>query len=336
MDEKEYYELFGLETPGEGAGESVTEPAEPSESGNSSGEKGTGAAEPSEEQLTGVSEQLTVEGQGQSGPSTGEGQGERQSDSSAPSEHPSTEGNQGEGQSPEENAAYAAARRKAEAERDAEIARVRGESQKYLDDAVKALGMKNPYTGEPITTKAQMDAYRERAESEQRERLRNKSGMSDEEFKGFVDALPEVRQARETRARAEEALRQAQMQKAQAVVEEQIREIQKFDPSIKDLGDLLKQPDSADFQGLIRRGYSFLDAYRVLHFDQIIQRQGQAAKQAAYTAAQGKNHLSRTEQRGAGSVPVPADVLEEYRVFFPDMPETDIQKSYNEFLKSVK
>jgi len=353
MGETDIYELFGVEAPKAegaapqgGAGAKVTEPAAPSGAGDSAGAKAQEVAAPADGQGTGGQNPVDAAGAGSQTerkgdlpvptgqqPMDGQIAGQGQGDRPAPAGHPSPEGNKGETQSPEENAAFAAARRKAEAERDAEIARVKEETAHYLDEAVKALGISNPYTGELITTRAQMDAYQAQMAKEQRERLQKKSGMSDQEFQGLIENLPEVRQAREAKAQADAALREVQVQRAQAVVAEQLGEISKLDPTIKTLDDILKLPNAAEFQEKVRRGYTFADAYKVLNVDRIVQAQAQAAKQAAVTAAQGKAHLSRTEQRGAGAESVPTEERALFRELMPDATEADIAAYYAKYKK---
>ena len=98
------------------------------------------------------------------------------------------------------NAEFAAARRKAEAERDAAVEKAKADAQeearKIIDEAFSRSGLMNPYTKKPITSKAEYDEYKQRYDEERKARVMKKSGMSDEEFEAFVNDLPEVRQAR--------------------------------------------------------------------------------------------------------------------------------------------
>ena len=117
-----------------------------------------------------------------------------------------------EGGKTEDDARYAAARRKAEAERDAEIERIRRESQeetrRAIDEAIRSSGMTNPYTGQPITSKEELDAYQRQHQARQAQALQKKAGLTPEEYQALVNSLPEVRQEREARVKAEAAARQ--------------------------------------------------------------------------------------------------------------------------------
>lgn len=316
MEDIDYGALFGINA----EGEEVTEPADPSADTTAQGENEQEPAEPAavEEQ-----EETTGEAEG-GGQSTGEDSPEGQADGQKQ-------------QTPEQNAQFAAARRKAEAERDAAIAKARqdaqAEAQRTIDEAFRNSGLTNPYTKKPITTKAEYDEYRARFEAEKKARILKKSGMSDEEFKQFVEGLPEVKQAKEAQAAAETAARQAREQQAKLKVEEQLKEISALDPTIKELKDLAKMETYPKFYELVKRGNSLTDAFKLANYDALTGRAAAASRQAAINSAQGKQHLSPTTQRGAGAVSVPADVKAEYLAFNPDATDAEIQQHYNRYMK---
>lgn len=239
-------------------------------------------------------------------------------------------------QKTEEDARYAAARRKAEQERDQAIAQARQEAkaqaQRTIDEAFRNAGLTNPYTNQPITSKAEYDAYLERFQAEQRENIQKKSGMSQVQFSQFLNSLPEIRQAREAQAKAEQATRQAREQAAKANLEQQMKEISKMDPTIKGLGDLAKMANYQQFVDLVKRGNTFTDAYKLANFDALTQRAAQASRQTAMQAAASKEHLTATTQRGQGAVTVPDEVKAEYRAFNPDATDEEIARHYNKYV----
>lgn len=213
------------------------------------------------------------------------------------------------------------------------VARAKADAQKAVDEAFALSGMKNPYTGQPITSKAEYDAYREQFAQEQRAELLRRSGMSEAEFSRFVQELPEVRQASRDREELEKAVREAREAAAKVKVDEQLREISAMDPSVKSLADLPKMPTYPQFYELVRRGNTLTDAFRLANFDALAQRAAAGARQAAMNAQRGKEHLTETRTRGAGAVSVPADVREQYKLFNPDVTEEEIQKHYAKFHK---
>lgn len=251
-------------------------------------------------------------------------------DSDTDSGTDTAEGEEDSKQSKAERAKYAAARRKAEAERDAAVKAAREEAirdaQRAMDDMVSSLGMKDPFTGKPIKTKAELDAYRAAESADRREKILKRAGMTNEEYKEFVDNLPEVKEAR---AAKEQAGEQAARQK----VEAQLLEIAKMDPSVKTLADLAKTENYQKVYDMVTRGYDLLDAYKLANFDRVQKATADSTRQAAMNSAAGKSHMSKTTMRGVGAVSVPTDIAEAYRVFDPDITDAEIQKHYTRYAK---
>lgn len=275
---------------------------------------------------------------------TEEAQGAEEQEVAEPAEQEESTGGteetgaeEGAEQTPEERSRFAAARRKAEAERDAAVQKARedaqAEAQRVIDEAFKNSGLTNPYTKQPITSKAEYDEYRARFEAEKKARLLKKSGMTDEEFNQFVSELPEVRQAKQAQAAAEEAAKQAREQQARLKVDEQLREISALDPSIKELKDIAKMETYPKFYELVKKGNSLTDAFKLANFETLNRSTAAASRQAAINAAQGKSHLAQTASRGTGAASVPADVKEAYRAFNPNATDAEIQQHYNKYLK---
>ena len=303
-----YGAVFDVEVPETTTGAEETEAAEPSENDTT-----TAAAQGAEEQEAAAP---AVEGE----------EDPEQPQTEVPEQEPKTD----------RDAQFAAARRKAEAERDAAIARAKEDAQKQVDEFFKNSGLMNPYTGQPITTRAEYEAYRERFEADQKAKLMEKAGITQEEFQAFVQGLPEVRAARQAKAEAEAAARQAREQEAKARVDEQLRQIQAIDPTVKELGDLAKLDTYPKLYDMVKRGYSILDAYRLANYDTLTQRAAEASRKAAINSVQSKQHLKATESRGGGAIPIPDSVLEEYRVLNPGATKEEIQKHYQSYMKNSR
>ena len=303
-----YSELFGLDV-----GENEQEVADPAEdlTEETQGENEQEVADPVE------TETQTIDGE--------EEESETEEDTATDAEDKSKPK-----QTKEDRARYAAARRKAEAERDAAIAKeraaIRAEADKVIDQAFADSGLINPYTKQPIRSKAEYDEYRKRHAEEQKSHVQKKSGMSEDEFNEFVEGLPQVRAARE-------AQRVAKEQEAKAKIEGQLREINALDPSIKTTEDLLKMPTYDAFYRFVKEGNNFVNAFKLANFERLTSDEAAKARQAATNAARSKDHLSRTTTRGAGAVSVPENVKAEYLAFNPDATEAEILKHYNKYLK---
>ena len=294
------------------------------------------------ETTTGAEETEIAAPSEETGTTTATAQGAEEQEAAAPAVEETEESEQPQAEAPEQepktdrDAQFAAARRKAEAERDAAIAQAKEDAQKQVDEFFKNSGLMNPYTGQPITTRAEYEAYRERFEADQKAKLMEKAGITQEEFQAFVQGLPEVRAARQAKAEAEAAARQAREQEAKARVDEQLRQIRAIDPTVKELGDLAKLDTYPKLYDMVKRGYSILDAYRLANYDTLTQRAAEASRKAAINSVQSKQHLKATESRGGGAIPVPDSVLEEYRVLNPGATKEEIQKHYQSYMKNSR
>ena len=283
------------------------------------------------ETTTGAEETEIAAPSEETGTTTATAQGAEEQEAAAPAVEETEESEQPQAEAPEQepktdrDAQFAAARRKAEAERDAAIAQAKEDAQKQVDEFFKTSGLMNPYTGQPITTRAEYEAYRERFEADQKAKLQ-----------AFVQGLPEVRAARQAKAEAEAAARQAREQEAKARVDEQLRQIRAIDPTVKELGDLAKLDTYPKLYDMVKRGYSILDAYRLANYDTLTQRAAEASRKAAINSVQSKQHLKATESRGGGAIPVPDSVLEEYRVLNPGATKEEIQKHYQSYMKNSR
>lgn len=270
------------------------------------GEEVQEAADPATEDNVGANEQEAAEpaGESQDGAET------EQKPSDESSHHVQTD---------EENARYAAMRRKAEA--DAEK-RMNAE----LDKSIASLGLTDPYTNKPITNHAEMQAYRQRFVEEQRKEMQEKAGMSPEDYQRFVDSLPEVQ--------AGKAAQQKVMDlEIRAKIDSQMREIQMISPEIKSMEDLSKLDNFDKLYDMVGKGYELADAYKVLNYDRLTAKAAEAAKQQALNSIGGKNHLQPVTPRGQGAVPVPADVVAEYRALMPEATDAEIQAHYNKYAR---
>ena len=309
MDDIDYGAVFGVEDPDTTAiaeGAEVTEPAEPS-----------AESEPTDHRA-----------------------GAEAQEAAAPAGDDTKAQEPGKEGKTEEDARFAAARRRAEADRDAAIAKARADveaqAQKSIDQFFRNSGLVNPFTKAPITTRDEYTAYRQQYMEQQKQNMLQRTGMSQEEYKAFVDNLPEVRAAREAKAAADQAAMEAREQQARSKVEAQLKEIQGMDPAIKTLQDLSKMETYPKLYDMVKRGYSIVDAYKLANYDALTNRAAEASRKAAVTAVQSKQHLTTTKSRGDGAVSVPESVLEEYRVLNPGASREEIQKHYQRYMQSMR
>lgn len=328
MTEAKIYEALGLEPPQADTGANVQEPAAPDQPQQTDttpmeGAKAQEPAEPAEEDGIDTSGTQSV----------------------APPEETDPEGDSGAEQNVtpqtmEERRANAARRRQQEQQQavDAAVAAARQEEQQKaaatLQELFEKAGMKNTITGDPIKTVEEFKAWQQQMRRAQLEKDLKAGKLTPEGLNQMIEEHPAVQKANEIQHQQEQQERQQAQAEARARIDNEIAEIGKLDPTIKTTGDLLKMPRAKEFYGYVQKGYSFLDSYRLAHFEEITQRNTEAARQQAQAAARSKEHLTVVgNARNTGAATVPGDQMQLYRMLNPGASEADIQKHFNNYQK---
>ena len=203
-------------------------------------------------------------------------------------------------------------------------------------------GKVNPYTQQPILTRADLDAYLVRHQEEQRkaqlERLAA-AGLTPEMITGIVDQHPVVQQAQQVLREMREEQARAVQARSDEYYAGQLKEIAALaqDPEIKTLEDLQRK-NPEQFGVMLQRqaaGVPMADTYRALNFDALAARRAEAAKQAAVNQVTGKGHMGPVGGGGKPGVEVPADVMEQFMALAPDMTAEQARKAYAEYQRAM-
>ena len=207
--------------------------------------------------------------------------------------------------------------------------RRRQEEQQRVQSAIDAeyahvfAGQVNPYTGRPLTTKAEYDLYQQQYQQEQLQQ----AGVDPNYINQLVQSNPAVVEAN----RIMQEQRQAE---GKRLLETQVQEICKLDPDIKNFADLMNSENFAQINTMVQNGYSLTDAYKIANFGKITQRKQAAATQRAINQVSGKSHLKQTGAAGAGdTVVVPAEVLSMYQEMMPEASMAEIRAHYKKHYK---
>ena len=206
-------------------------------------------------------------------------------------------------QSAEDNARFAAARRRSEAQFKERI-----QQERQLD----------PYTNKPITSEADLQAYQQAYQRDQMQQAGLDPAMLDQ----MIANNPTVRQA-------QQVLDRVQMEEGERQMNEAIKEISHLDPSITDVAALANHPNAPVFNEYVNRGYSLVDAFRLANFDTLTGKKAAAAKQQAMNNVNGKSHLTTTAAGESGDdVHVPDETMQWYRKAFPNWTKQQIVADY--------
>lgn len=231
-------------------------------------------------------------------------------------------------QTPEENARYAAIRRRAE-----EDAKRRYESEiNQMNQQIAAMcqGVKHPVTGQPITNvRDYVDALQIQQRQAQEQELQDK-GIDPAIIDKMIAQNPVVMQAQQVLERTQQA-------EAETALQNDLAEIMKIDPSIKGIQDLANLPNFNDMVALVQNNkLSLVDAYKMLNFDTFMQHTNDAARQQAINQMRGKQHLA-SQPTGVATenddVEVPAEIMSRYKA--EGKTEKQIRELYQKVAKQL-
>ena len=319
LTESQIYEGFGLEQSAQQVEQSQEQPAE---------------AEPQAQEETQVENQA----QHQDQPTHEEANQEQpaedglQAQEEAHSESQLQQSTNGE-MSLEQRRENAARRRREETQ--AAINQALNQERERNDQAMKEFfagaGLKNTLTGAPITSMEEYQAWKKDFDQAKFQKELQSGKLTPEGLAQAIAQNPTIKQAEilvnKARMQAETAEREAM----QARIDAEIGQIHQMDPSINSVEDLLAMPNADHFRQLVKRGNSFLDAYKLANYDQLTQRAAAAARQQAQNLARSKSHLTAGSQQGAGAATVPTGEMELFRMFNPQASDSAIQTYYNKY-----
>ena len=217
-----------------------------------------------------------------------------------------------------------------------ERARTKGQMDAFFAKA----GMKNTVTGKPITTLEEFDAWRADYDAAKLQKDLKAGKLTPEALRSAVEQTPAIQaleKEQEQQAAADEQRRQAEAQARGKMPSLRRSTHTSWTPPSTRWEDLLSMPGAKAFYDLVRKGNSFLDAYRLANFDRLTTARAEAARQQALNNARGKDHLTGTgTPQGTGAATVPPDVKAEYLAFNPDATDAEIQKHYNRYMEKQR
>lgn len=217
----------------------------------------------------------------------------------------------------DENAIAAAARRRTEAEfkrrqeeRDAEIARRFGH-------------LKNPITGEQVTTEKAYWAALDAQEQVKNERELREKGVDPELINAMVQNNPAVREANAY-------LENVKQQEAMNMINADIAELSKMDANIHSLNDVPAEV----IEYAMKYQVPLTDAYMVKNFGKITSSKEEAIRQSAINQAKNKAHLAPVNgvAQTDNSVEIPQHLRSMWEEAFPNKTWAERKKLYNEQL----
>lgn len=204
-------------------------------------------------------------------------------------------------------------REKQKIEQEAEVKRIA-----ELDKIAKARGFEDWN---------EMNAY---TKNEQLETLGIKDANA---FNAYVDEVisnnPVVKEAKRV-------LETQKEREQEALLTQAVTEINKVDSDIKSINDLIALENYDEFYGLVEKGYSLPDAYKIIAFDKIASKKAASAAQNVITNINNKGHLKTSKGTTTNEVVVPEDILAGYKKNMPGMTDQEIREHYTKFVGGLK
>lgn len=235
-------------------------------------------------------------------------------------------------QSAEDNAKYAAMRRKAEAE----VQRKYASQQAELDRQFASMFGQyiNPETGAPIRSARDYFNAMQAQQNQQTRSQLEQAGVDPNLIDNAVRNNPAVQYANAV-------IEQQQQEQAQSMISEDIEAIRAIDPTIKSADDVAMLETYPQMVEMIQRSggrVRLSEAYKIINFDRLVSNQRQAGQQSAINQARSKGHLNAAAGV-SGSVDgedIPTGELAEWKEWFPDKSTKELRALYNKSRRRSK
>ena len=203
--------------------------------------------------------------------------------------------------------------------------------QKAKEDAFfKAAKMKNVHNGNSdiLSLEDALNWATADKLAKANERLK-KGQMTAEDLQAMVEETPAFKEMLQKQNQQEQAQKQESQRQFTQTVEMELAQIQKLDPTVKSLADIVKMDTGKEFARLVQKsGLSYLEAFKLANMERLMQQRAQVASTAAKVASGGKDHLTKTKSVGTPPMEVPQDVKDAYRIFNPKATDEEIEKHY--------
>ena len=327
LTEKQIYEALGLQGPEGENGQGVAAPADqPSQAEPEEGAKGQDSAVPASDTAKQV----------------GSGNEDRKPGAVSTDENdagvPSTPDKQPLSEQQRRENAHRRRQQEQQATIDQAVAAAlkaeRENQNKQLAGFFAHAGLKNPVTGEPITTMEQFTEWQQQHTVAQLQRDLKAGNLTPEMIRQMMDSHPVIQQAQQLLDQQRSAAKAQQEAEDKARIDAELARIHEKDPNINTVQDLLNMPTAEAFKTYVKKGYSFEDAYYLANRERLEQQQAEAAKQQAMNSARSKGHLSPVGNvRSDGAIPVPAQDMAWFRALNPNATDAEIQAFYNKYYK---
>lgn len=236
----------------------------------------------------------------------------------------------------EERAANAARRRQKEVDDavNAALEKERAANKARVEAFLAQAKIRNQHAGNAeIRTLEDAEAWAESDRLARLQRNLKQGSLTPEDLQTAVEQSPAFKALQEKQAAADQAAAQQTKAQFDRSVEMELAQIQKINPEIKSLADIIRMPTGGEFGRYVQQyGMSYLEAYKLANHDQLLEQARAVAATGAKVASAGKDHMTKTTMRGQTVIEVPQDVKANYKLLDPTWTDADIEKEYRKFM----
>lgn len=236
----------------------------------------------------------------------------------------------------EERAANAARRRQKEVDDavNAALEKERAANKARWDKFFAQAQMKNQHqNGAVIDSLEKAEEWAEQDRMARLQRNLKQGSLTPEDLQTAVEQSPAFKALQEKQAAADQAAAQQTKAQFDRSVEMELAQIQKINPEIKSLADIIRSPQGKTFAVLVEKAnMDYLSAYKMAFHDQLLEQARAVAATGAKVASAGKDHMTKTTMRGQTVIEVPQDVKANYKLLDPTWTDADIEKEYRKFM----
>ena len=265
------------------------------------------------------------------------GEGEREQDPAEPAaEDPQEEDEPEEQPKPqtrEERAENARRQKEIDDAVNAALEKERAETRKREEAFFSAAKIQNPHNGNAeIKNLEEAEAW---AQADKQARLQEnlkKGLLTPEDLQNAIDGSPTMQTMKQQLDAARQQTAEADRQKFEQTVQGELEQIQKLDPTMKTLADIVQGENGKAFAGYVEKGLTYLEAFKLANSDRLQERARNLGRVAGQINTGGKEHLRRTTGRGEAAKTVPGQVKENYKALFGDeITDEEIQQDYQRY-----
>ena len=189
----------------------------------------------------------------------------------------------------------------------------------------------NPETGRPIRgAQDYFDALAAQERMAAREQLKQ-NNVDPSLIDKMIANSPVIRQAQAATAELNSI-------RSQQLIEDDVKEVMRIDPSLTNREDFFKDPSVVEAVNYIQGhpGMRLSEAYKIVNFDRLSSSKTAAAKQAVINQVKGQSHLANGNGLNVQdtSEDIPANMLDSFKDMFPDKSMKELKALYNKTLQS--